>query len=139
MLSQRLIRGDKFLQGIGAVLGDQKRLGDVAARYGGDEFVMLLPDTTKGEAIVLAERIRAIVGHKIIHHGNHLFRGTISGGIATYPEEATDDLELIHCADLALYKAKPTGKNAVRFYKPDNYGMFLNAKFRVITEKERPT
>lgn len=100
------LTGDKVLRQVGGILMQNKRSVDIAARFGGDEFVMLLPDTGKKEGLGLAERIRAEINREVIVVDNREVRLRISGGIATYPDDALSEKELFKCADHALYRAK---------------------------------
>jgi len=113
------LAGDKMLQHVGRILIRNKRSVDIAARFGGDEFVMLLPDTDKKEALVLAERIRTEINKEIIVFENREVRLTVSGGIATYPDDALSGKGLFKCADNALYQAKHLGKNIVLLHEPE--------------------
>jgi len=87
----------------------------MAARYGGDEFVILLPETDKTAGQVVAEEVRKTIE-------SHLFFGreelptkkvTISVGVSAFPEDGADSQTLIQSADKALYKAKECGRNMV--------------------------
>lgn len=111
--------GDKALQHIGEILGGKKRLEDIVARYGGDEFVMLLPDTKKEDALGLAERLREGMDSRKIDINGYQLSLTISGGVATFPEDAQDAVKLIRCADHALQLAKRGGKNSILSYEKE--------------------
>jgi len=87
---------------------------DIAARYGGDEFVLILPETHKGGAAVTAERLRACVEKH--DFGHDLPRVTVSIGIAAFPEDGTERDTLINAADASLYAAKKSGRNRVVAY-----------------------
>lgn len=113
------LAGDRILQHVGRILLQSKRSVDVAARYGGDEFVMLLPDTDKKDALTLAERIRTEIGREIVVVDNREVRLTVSGGIATYPDDALSGKGVFKCADNALYQAKHFGKNIVLLHEPE--------------------
>ena len=89
-----------------------KLVADVAARFGGEEFSILLPQTTKDEAAAIAERIRQNVEHSDIPHR----RVTLSIGIASCSAELCLAPNIIAAADKALYEAKHAGRNRVRNY-----------------------
>lgn len=107
--------GDQALRQIAALLQRSSRRYDLVARYGGDEFVIILPETNKGTAAEVAERIRAAVEQRATTDGAMLPGGplTTSLGIAGFPEDAMDAAQLIHKADRALYQAKAHGRNRV--------------------------
>jgi two-component system, cell cycle response regulator len=107
--------GDLALRAFGRLLRRFSRSYDVVARYGGDEFVIILPETSTGIALEVAERIRTCVETATLAGdpqgaSSHL---TASLGIANFPEDATRQSELIRKADLALYHAKTCGGNYV--------------------------
>ena len=87
---------------------------DVIARYGGDEFLLLLPETPSSGAVGVAERIRKAIesSHPITSHGNAV-APTVSIGIAGYPEHGTDLESIMNKADQAMYASKAGGKNRV--------------------------
>jgi diguanylate cyclase (GGDEF)-like protein len=88
---------------------------DVAARYGGEEFVVLLPETDLEGAHMVAERIRsALAAEPVIRLEDATGAWcSVSAGIATFPEHASNAARLVETADLALYSAKRSGKNRV--------------------------
>jgi diguanylate cyclase (GGDEF)-like protein len=107
-------QGDTLLTSIARLLRSSVRNVDHVGRYGGEEFVVILPETTRDEAGVLAERIRANVEAEWFDAGNdRTVRKTISIGLAGYPEDGESPEELLQNADDALYRAKRTGKNRV--------------------------
>lgn len=112
--------GDSALQYLGKILVEKKRLEDIVARYGGDEFVMLLPDTKKEEALRLADRLRERVENRNIAIDGHQLSVTISGGVATFPDDAQDAVNLIQCADHALHVGKCEGKNSILPYRKES-------------------
>jgi diguanylate cyclase (GGDEF)-like protein len=105
--------GDAILQELGALLKRCARASDVVARYGGDEFVMLLPCTGRGNAAAAAERIRAIIEKCTFPRRKKL---TVSMGVASFPQDAEDGGEIVARADEALYTAKRLGKNRAVVY-----------------------
>ena len=108
------LAGDAVLKGIADVFREQLRHYDVPARFGGEEFSILLPETTAEQAREIAERIRQAVAARTFGGENiRPIRVTISVGVATFPGDATDPNALIHEADLAVYRAKLQGRNRV--------------------------
>jgi diguanylate cyclase (GGDEF)-like protein len=108
--------GDKALQRIAMGLTEGTRSSDIVGRFGGDEFVVVLPETTSKEAAVVAEKVRRIVGNLFLP-GQEDVRGggvTISCGVACWDGPGDDWKALIQRADAALYQAKHEGANAVR-------------------------
>jgi diguanylate cyclase (GGDEF)-like protein len=95
------------------------RTPDVAARYGGDEFAVILPQTQPEGALRVCERIRKAVEQLALNVGDALVSVTASLGVADYPSNAIDTPEeLIHAADEALYGAKRAGKNRYSAVRP---------------------
>jgi diguanylate cyclase (GGDEF)-like protein len=106
------LEGDRVLVKTAALLQESLREMDIAARYGGEEFAVILPDTSRTGGYVVADRIR----RRIEEHFRRRKGGvnvTISGGVATYPEDATNHEELIQRADEGLYRSKADGKNRI--------------------------
>ena len=101
--------GDEVLKQVVQLLTSQSRRDSVVARYGGDEFVALLPSTPKAAAIVYAERMRAIIERYPFPHG----KLTASFGVAGLPDDTESVPELLKTADHALYEAKRQGRNLV--------------------------
>jgi len=110
------LAGDAVLNGVAEVFGSQLRHYDVAARFGGEEFTILLPETPVEQAVEIAERIRRAVADRAfsVSTSSEPIRATISIGIATSPNDGTDQNALIHQADLAVYRAKLQGRNRVQ-------------------------
>ncbi len=106
--------GDQVLRRVAAVLAGRARKVDIVARYGGEEFVLVLPDTDGAGAESFANRLREEIAALALtsEHGN--FHVTISMGIAEYPKDGRERLELIERADQALYWCKEHGRNRVR-------------------------
>ncbi len=109
--------GDTILTTVAERVLANARKVDLTARYGGDEFVILLPDTSAEEALLLAERLHQAVSSEPVELSNknsiHL---TVSIGVATYPTHAAKIDELIKRADEALYWIKSHGRNRIRLY-----------------------
>ena len=110
------IKGDDCLRRVSRCVAEcMRRPGDLAARYGGEEIVMLLPDTDTNGAVELAEHVRGCVASLGIEHaGSPLGIVTISGGAAA-AKPPSDPPALIKAADVALYQAKAAGRNRVCF------------------------
>jgi diguanylate cyclase (GGDEF)-like protein/putative nucleotidyltransferase with HDIG domain len=109
------LAGDAVLQGIAEVFRSQLRHYDVPARFGGEEFAILLPETPPDQAFEIAERIRRTVADKTydVETSSEPIRATVSIGVAGFPRDGADANELIHQADLAVYRAKLQGRNRV--------------------------
>ena len=101
--------GDDVLKQVVQLLASQSRRDSVVARYGGDEFIALLPSTTKAAALVYAERMRAIIERYPFQYGPL----TASFGVAGFPDDPGSVADLIKSADHALYEAKRQGRNLV--------------------------
>lgn len=108
--------GDEALKRLAAALVADVRTEDVACRYGGEEFVILLPNMPLATAAIRAESWRQAVEALVVPHGEKAVRITISLGVAAYPEHGVTPDELTRCADKALYEAKAQGRNRVRVY-----------------------
>jgi two-component system cell cycle response regulator len=112
--------GDAALRSIGEVLRRSLRTADFVGRYGGDEFLLVLPETSAHGTHQLAERIRNGVSRREFDLRGGTLRLTVSGGVAGFPDSDVMALEdLIDRADVALYKAKAAGRNKVFIYSPD--------------------
>ncbi|GGE79349.1 sensor domain-containing diguanylate cyclase [Massilia psychrophila] len=110
------VQGDAALQMVSrAMLAGQRRPADVAARFGGEEFAMLLPDTEPGGALAVAESIRAAIAAAQFPHGASPFRIlTISAGVhSMIPQRGQNARALVEAADRGLYRAKAQGRNSV--------------------------
>ncbi len=106
--------GDTLLTGFGSLLQRMSRPEDIACRYGGEEFTLILPETTAAAAAVRAEEIRAAVeAMRVQYLGRDLPDVTVSVGVAAMPEHGSNPELLLRCADEALYRAKREGRNRV--------------------------
>jgi two-component system, sensor histidine kinase LadS len=107
--------GDEVLRSTARALRENCRDVDVVARFGGDEFAVVLPETPLSRGIETAAKLRAIVAETPVRHNGVDIRVTISLGVASVPSHARDRNGLVEAADKALYLAKETGKDRVRF------------------------
>ena len=105
------LEGDKVLAAVATLLDARSRQSNVVARYGGDEFALLMPETSAEQAEILAERLRAAV------EADHFLRAhmvTASFGIATYPDHGPTQAEILRVADSGMYLAKHHSGNCVK-------------------------
>lgn len=105
------ILGDEVLRHVSAIFNKHLRKADIVCRYGGEEFVVLLPETVRDKAVSVAEKLRSLIE-------NYQFPGlgrplTVSIGVADFPDHGTTRDELVKAADRALYAAKQAGRNKV--------------------------
>ncbi len=105
--------GDELLRRLAAVLLANTRQTDLLARYGGEEFSVLLPETSKVEALQVAERMRAAVETELNRDTRWTQKISISLGVAAYPEDGKSGETVLLAADQALYLAKRQGRNRV--------------------------
>ena len=104
-------QGDRVLQALADRTRESLRAADLPCRYGGEEFLVILPDTGEAAAAVVAERLREAVAGSDVDG----LRVTISVGVATFPGEGISGAEqLVASADAALYEAKNAGRNQVK-------------------------
>jgi diguanylate cyclase (GGDEF)-like protein len=108
------LAGSGTLAEVGSILAEEVRESDILARYGGDEFVVVLPETPPGGALVIAERLRrAIEEHAFLGSQGLAARISASFGIASYPDHALTPEGLIQKADQAMYRVKERDKNGI--------------------------
>ena len=107
--------GNVILRSVSAAVRDALRETDILVRYGGDEFVCILPLTGSTEAAEIAERIRGMVEGIEAPHGSEQPAGgiTASAGVASFPTDVSDRDLLLQTADNRMYEAKRAGKNRV--------------------------
>jgi diguanylate cyclase (GGDEF)-like protein len=110
--------GSRLLRQIANAVQSELRASDVPARYGGDEFIVLLPETPPKGAGDVAERIRAAIASRPLAINGQNVAATVSIGIACYPEDGRTLDALAARADRALYQAKQEGRNRVVRFKP---------------------
>ena len=109
--------GDAVLRDVSRIIKENIREIDLAARYGGEEFSLILPETDKKGAMLVAERIRQKIEENIFKVYDEKLKITVSAGLAEYHVDASDIDNIIEKADKALYAAKSSGKNIVCEYK----------------------
>lgn len=105
--------GDIVIKSLAEILQSSVRKVDLPIRYGGEEFLVLLHNTTTDGAIMVAEKIRDLFSQKKFQFGSETIHKTLSIGIAHFPEQADSIWKVIKFADLALYEAKHSGRNRV--------------------------
>ncbi|MDD3471644.1 MAG: diguanylate cyclase [Syntrophaceae bacterium] len=112
------LKGDEVLSSIGRVFKSVCRGYDIITRYGGDEFAIIFPETDRGVAVSLCERIMAETSALVFEDESekNSLRVSISIGVAIFPDNASNINDLIRCADEALYAAKCAGRNSFRIY-----------------------
>lgn len=108
------LAGDFILKGSANIFKSSCKEGYTAGRYGGEEFIILLPETDREDAVIFANRLRTLIENFLFEYNDNKFNVTISFGVAQLKDEYTPD-ELIKRADEALYVAKETGRNKVCF------------------------
>jgi diguanylate cyclase (GGDEF)-like protein len=105
--------GDAVLKNVAAVLSDASRAVDVVGRIGGEEFVFVISEQPRDEALAAASRLREQVAASKVTHDGKTLSVTLSGGVAIYPEDGSDWDHLFTVADRRLYAAKTGGRNRV--------------------------
>lgn len=110
--------GDEVLRRVSGLIRQQARRNDVCCRYGGDEFIVVMPETIKSDAAVVAGRIRKAIEEQVFAFDNHRMQTTVSIGAASYPQDVTTKSALVKAADAALYVAKQEGRNTLRVFGP---------------------
>jgi len=111
--------GDTVLKALAGVLKQSVRSSDMVIRYGGEEFLIILQDTTEPDADQVAENIRAAVEKIRVNAGGTVLQKTISIGISDYPKDSATFWQALKFADIALYNAKQTGRNRVVRFRQD--------------------
>ena len=112
--------GSRMLGEFGRLVGKQLRSSDMAARYGGDEFAIILPRTGKEQAVAVAVNLLdAMRVTRFVSDDNTPIRLTASFGVATFPDDADNRVDLIKAADIAMYNVKAAGRAGVRGFMPE--------------------
>ena len=113
--------GSTLLKEVGDLLRGFLRATDIACRYGGDEFVIIMPETSKKSAIFVAERLRVLIKKTAFLQKHGLkCEITASFGVGTFPEDADDKLDLLHVTDKAMYDVKNHSRNGVATHNPED-------------------
>ena len=107
------LAGDEYLKRIASIISRSLREQDTASRFGGEEFLLLLPETMIEGACKLAERIRQKIEKMELDFQGHSIKSTISAGVTQYGPEISDAESFIRSVDIALYRSKNEGKNRV--------------------------
>ena len=106
--------GDAFLAAFGEFLRTHTRMEDIACRYGGEEFVLIMPGASLDDASARATQLREAAGRLTIgHRGGTLGPVTLSLGIAVFPDHGTTERSILRAADASLYRAKQRGRDRV--------------------------
>lgn len=114
--------GDDVLRTVSKKIKDSVRKGvDIAARYGGEELTVVMPETDSNGAVILAERIRLGIQNTPLENpnGGEPLKITVSIGVSTFPDHAMNVQDLVEKADIAVYKSKANGRNKATLYGQD--------------------
>ncbi len=113
--------GNIALKKVGAILKKESRFTDLPARFGGEEFIVILPETSKDGAFKYAERVRKNVEETKFPGEEKQPNGklTISGGVAEFPDDGSTPEQILKAVDVAAYKAKNSGRNCIAKYNGD--------------------
>jgi diguanylate cyclase (GGDEF)-like protein len=106
--------GDLVLQALGVLFTRYTRRSDIACRFGGEEFILVLPNSTLENACKRADELRMEFEELCIHHEGREIRATFSAGVAEFPANGKTEEEILSMVDRALYAAKAAGRNCVR-------------------------
>lgn len=110
------LAGDEALRVFGGLMKRNSRGGDINCRYGGEEFLLVLPGTTELTAFKRAEQLRLMMAETPVKFGARDIAITVSFGVSEFPQHGKNSDELIAAADKALYAAKEAGRNQVKSY-----------------------
>ena len=112
------LAGDHILKVVAQLLKDFLRITDTVARYGGDEFVIILPETSLNDALTVTERIRKAVDSTDFRYENRIISVSLSFGISSLnSSRKASKTDFIKEADDALYQAKKAGRNTCQYFK----------------------
>lgn len=112
--------GDFVLQALAKFLNDNVRKGDIICRFGGEEFVVLMPNADTDVAQERAELLRKQFEEMVVEFDGKILRCTFSAGVASFPSHASQGEPLLNLADQALYHSKANGRNCVTVYSVEN-------------------
>lgn len=128
------VKGDELLEQLGSFLRSTVRQMDIAARYGGEEFLLVLPEASADEGRAKAEAIR----REFSKRPDGCREVTLSLGVASWPEDGKNEIELIQAADQALYDAKARGRNRVAVYaRPSPRQKKVKSKARTANDSKK--
>jgi len=113
--------GDIVIKGLSVILQDSIRASDLAIRYGGEEFVIMLRNAESDAAVAIAHKIKATFNDTSFNVGTEVIQKTLSIGLATFPSDTDSIWKVIKYADTALYEAKNTGRNKVVLFRPEMF------------------
>ncbi|MDQ3447889.1 MAG: GGDEF domain-containing protein, partial [Chloroflexota bacterium] len=108
--------GDRVIRAITEVIRRSVRETDLAARYGGDEFVVVLPETESGGALTVAAKLRVDIAALVLRVDTRTIRTSVSVGLVSYPEDGVTLEQLMASVDAAMYESKRRGKNQIVGY-----------------------
>lgn len=108
--------GDIYIKSLASLIQHNLRASDIISRYGGDEFIVLMPETDIQNAKEAAEKVRLAIQNSSFDITGKPVASTVSIGIAGYPVDSTDSDLLLDCADKALYESKRAGRNRITLY-----------------------
>jgi diguanylate cyclase (GGDEF)-like protein len=116
--------GDELLKSLSQILRENIRENELVGRYGGEEFIMVMPNVDRDGALLAAERIRRLIAGTPFDHAEKQPSGsvTVSGGVSVWPMDGDDVETLMRHADDALYQAKRAGRNRVCAWAPMGFG-----------------
>lgn len=109
--------GDRLLRAVADVIRGGIRVTDIAGRYGGDEFIVLLPETDPPGALRVAEKLRRDIAQLSLPENGQMIRSTVSIGLVSYPDDGRSASELLRRADAAMYESKRRGRDQIVRYQ----------------------
>ena len=109
--------GDRLIKAVADALRQTIRFTDAVARYGGDEFIVLLPETDASGAYIVAETLRRSIAELTLRASERTVRSSVSIGLVTYPQDGVTIEQLVAAADVAMYESKRRGKNQIVGYR----------------------